>query len=346
MAAGAVLLSATGALGAKALRRLQAVAVTTVDDLRFALASTPEAIARLIGVSDLSELQYLWQGDEASIELAMADFDGVPDLGAQAPPDVDVLEEASEELFSASLDALGPPPQDATGAADESVRIDCISCLRPVRDQGDRGTCVALAVAAVFECLAKRAYGLTVDFSPQFLYWAAKRHDGIPSQSGTFIGVAVERVVADGVCLEAEWPYDPAPDPTNEGQGPPPEEAIAAATRHRAASAVLMQRKSSQVIRDSLDQQNPVAFSIPVYAIWANPSGKVPMPIPGAPLIGGHAMCAAGYVPDPSAPGGGWVIAKNSWGQGRARLSPVGPGYYYVPFDYVNMYGWETATLA
>jgi C1A family cysteine protease len=107
-----------------------------------------------------------------------------------------------------------------------------------------------------------------------------------------------------------------------------------------------MARKSSQAIRDMLDQQVPVAFSIPVYAVWANPSGKVPMPIPYAPKIGGHALCAAGYTLDPSAPGGGWIIAKNSWGTKRAPLSPAGPGYFYLPFGYVDQYGWETATLA
>jgi len=348
MAGPEMVLGATGALGVDAIRRLQAVAITTVGDLRSALASTPEPIARLIGTEGLASLQALWEGDDnhrMHESMLAAVFEGPPTLGAEPPDDVEVLEEASEDLFATSLSGLGPLPEEAPAGNGNLGRVDCIDCLRPIRDQGNRGTCVAHAVAAVFECLLRRRVGHAIDLSPQFLYWSAKQHDGRPSGDGTLIRVATEQAVADGVCEEADWPYDPVPRPGDEAQGPPPGNSIATAGSHRATSVVPLTRKSSQAIRDSLDTGVPVAFSIPVYSVWANPTGKVPLPVPGAPRLGGHAMCAAGYTLDPSAPGGGWIIAKNSWGIARAPRSPVAPGYFSVPFDYVDLYGWETATL-
>lgn len=348
MARSETLLTEAGVLDGDALRRLQAVAITTVDDLRFAIASTPEPIARLIGAGDFSSLQGLWPEDldhESQHHLAMA-IEAPLALGAEPPPDVDVMEEASEELFAMSLSTLGPMPEKAYSATGELPRVDCIDCLRPVRDQGDRGTCVAHAVGAVLECLLLRRHGVAVDLSPQFLYWSCKQVDGRPSESGTLIRVASERAVAEGVCEEADWAYDPNPRTGDEGQGPPPGSAVTDAAGRKATTAVPLAMKSSAAICDSLDRGIPVAFSIPVYAVWANPNGKVPLPIPGAPKAGGHAMCAAGYMIDPSAPGGGWVVAKNSWGSARAPMSPIKAGYFQVPFDYVDLYGWETLTLA
>lgn len=336
----------TGLLDTAALRRLQAVAVTTVEDLRFALASTPEPIMKLMGTPDLSTLGDLWPVESDQLNFAAAEL-APPVLGAEPPPDVEVPQTVPEDLFAASLDALGPTPDDIGVTGPESLsQVDCIACLRPVRDQGDRLTCVAHAVAAAFECSQTRAGHAPTDLSPQFLYWAAKQHDGRPDRGGTLIRVAAERLVADGICGEADWPYDSALRPGNEGHAPPPANAVTVAGSRRAASVTALTRQSSQEIRDSLDMQVPVAFSIPLYAVWANPSGKVPLPIPGAPSMGGHALCAAGYLTDASAPGGGWIIAKNSWGTARAVASAAGPGYFYIPFGYIDQYGWESFTVA
>ena len=330
-------------LDADQRRRLQALAITTVEDLYAALAATPDELAHFLGVEDVSSfVRFAPQ----TVDFLAFTADELPSLGAEPPPDVEVLDEASQELFAASLDALGPEPEAVEELrAQAPTFVDCIACMRPVRNQGARGTCVAHAVAAVFECLQLRATGQAVDLSPQFLYWSAKRHDGNPNSAGTFIRVATDRVVNDGVCDEADWPYVPTAVPGNESQDPPPPGAVAAASHRRALAVVPVTPKSSAAIRQSLDNQIPVAFSIPVYAYWVSPNGKVPMPIPGAPRIGGHAMCAAGYLLDAGAPGGGFVVAKNSWGTARAPLSPAGAGCYYVPFDYVDKYGWESQTL-
>lgn len=325
-------------------RRLQALAITTVEDLNAALAATPDDLAHFLGVENVSSLVPF---APQTVDYLAFNPDELPSLGAEPPPEVDVLDQASEELFAASLEALGPEPEaEEQPLAQAPILVDCIACMRPIRNQGARGTCVAHAVAAVFECLQLRDTGHAVDLSPQFLYWSAKQHDGNSTSGGTFIRVATDRAVKDGICEETDWPYFPSGIPGNESQDPSPPGAATAASHRRAANVVAITPKSSAAVRQSLDNQIPIAFSIPVYAYWVSPNGKVPMPIPGAPRIGGHAMCAAGYLLDAGAPGGGFVVAKNSWGTARAPLSPAGAGYYYVPFDYIDQYGWESQTLS
>ena len=52
---------------------------------------------------------------------------------------------------------------------------------------------------------------------------------------------------------------------------------------------------------------------------------------------GGHALCLAGYADDPSVPGGGYFIARNSWGADWASESPERAGYAMIPYAYVKM---------
>jgi Papain family cysteine protease len=339
-------LASTKLLDPDSLRRLQALAITTVEELQAALVASPEQVSSLVPDKSLSAFGLM--GSRPRSLLFAGDFDSLPTLGAEPPGDVTPLPRASEEFFFASLEGLGPEPDEAVVppvpiAAD---RVDCITCMRPVRDQGLRSTCVAHAVAAAFECLLARSTGASVDLSPQFLYWAAKQNDGRPGSPGTLISVAVDRAVSDGVCDEVSWPYSPVVIANNEGQDPPPAGALAAAGAHRATAPVAVAPRSSAALRAMLDRDIPVPFSVPLYAYWASPNGKVAMPIPGAPLLGGHAICAVGYLLDPSAPGGGFIIAKNSWGTSRTPASPIQPGYYCLPFDYIDMYGWESRTLS
>ena len=96
----------------------------------------------------------------------------------------------------------------------DAVRL--MSKMPPVKNQGQRGTCVAFGTVALREFLA----GSKVDLAEQFLYWACKELDGSPGP-GTHIHSAMTALAEYGVCEETAWPY--CPDQTNdEGQGPPP----------------------------------------------------------------------------------------------------------------------------
>lgn len=54
MAKWGTMLVDAGGLGDEQRRRLQALAITTVEDLRFAIHSTPEPMAKLLGLSDFT----------------------------------------------------------------------------------------------------------------------------------------------------------------------------------------------------------------------------------------------------------------------------------------------------
>jgi len=348
MTSWATLLSSTDSLSQDALLKLQAVAITTVGDLEFSLLSNSDELRLLVGEKELSSFYKTFSAGEDAQRVAMAISDKPPALGAVPPPEVQVLEKASEELFFATLDSLGPPPNDAQASESGGASARTVSCydyMRPVRDQGDRGTCVAHAVSAVIESLEKSERGQGVDLSPQFLYWAAKHNDGHIDKPGTLIRVAVEQAVVQGVCEESNWRYQANVIPGNESHCPPHPGAVEKAAGRKADAVVQVDRNSSNAICELIDRSVPVAFSLPVYALWPHPAGKVPMPIPYAPLRGGHAMCAIGYRSDPTAPGGGFMTAKNSWGPDRADQHPLAPGYYDVPFEYIDKYGWEAATL-
>ena len=93
----------------------------------------------------------------------------------------------------------------------------------------------------------------------------------------------------------------------------------------------------------------PDGLSVPVYENWyRNPAthtfGFIPMPLPTSVLEGGHAMCAVGYVLDNDFTGGGGFIVRNSWGASWAARSPIEAGYGILPFEYIDVYGWEAFT--
>ncbi len=64
-------------------------------------------------------------------------------------------------------------------------------------------------------------------------------------------------------------------------------------------------------------------------------------------ISGGHALCLAGYVDDPSYQGGGYFIARNSWSDTEwAPESPEMSGYALIPYAYVAAYGREGIVMA
>ena len=60
------------------------------------------------------------------------------------------------------------------------------------------------------------------------------------------------------------------------------------------------------------------------------------MPLPGEDTRGGHAMCMVGYQDDAAAPGGGFFIVRNSWGEGWAYACDYGAGHALIPYDYIH----------
>lgn len=242
------------------------------------------------------------------------------------------------------------------------ARIDHHSAVRqrwPVRDQGQRGTCVAHAMAACAELMGRH---LAPDVSEQYLYWSAKQLDGSPND-GTWHAFALRALQQFGLCAEADWPYVPTPILGSVHQGPPPARASAAAQSATMNGGGVNAPSSAGTLHHRL-LQGPVAIGVPVFADPDNLQrdnwnvsglvayGRVAEPPPLSVVVGGHAVCVVGFEPDPNEPAGrGWFIFRNSWGSvfGQAlpdaRYRSPEPGYGQISWSYVDNYLWEMCWL-
>jgi len=258
--------------------------------------------------------------------------------------------------LGARLDSI-PRPQRAlrmlaVAAEPLPPKVNMIEQMPPVRDQGNRGTCVAHACLAVME----HYLGLQrtrLDMSEQFLYWDCKQKDNEPNGFGTWIYVAMPLLQSDGCCLESTWPYNPTPIAGNEGQAPPPANAVTEAQNYKVATIHQITATSIIDIKAELASNRCVAFSIPVYNSWyanaeVSRSGEIVNPIPGENEVGGHAMCFVGYEDISNQPdlGGGKFYLRNSWNSYWATDSVLGTaGYGTIPYSYIARFGEEAYTI-
>jgi C1A family cysteine protease len=236
-----------------------------------------------------------------------------------------------DATIPASLIATSVPPPTLSHVKD----------MPSIRNQHERGTCVAFASLATYEHYL-HIHGASHDLSEQFLYWDCKNSDGHPNEEGTWVRVAFPLLQRDGCCTEGDWSYVPNVIVGNEGQGPPPAGVQRNALAYRMAGSVNIPPTSILDIKNALNNGRCVTFSIPVYNSWfaslqVRLTGDLTMPIPGEVPIGGHAMCMVGYDDMPNSPeiGGGRFIIRNSWDVTWGANSPHGPGYGTIPYLYI-----------
>lgn len=246
-------------------------------------------------------------------------------------------------------DRVAPVP--ATGAFGSTPDVNLIAGMPPVRDQGQRGTCVAHAAVAAMEYW-EGTLGHQVDLSEQFLYYNCKMHDGQPQNEGTFLRVAMPLLFTDGCCLESIWSYNPQPIAGNEGQGPPPANAASDAATRKTPGAKQLSPQAVSDIKDELAANRCVAVSVVVYDYCWFPdeirnSGDVTMPFPGDTSNEGHAVCLVGYEDLPGEPelGGGRFILRNSWDKLWGVNCEFGSGYGTLPYAYLTTYGMEAYSI-
>lgn len=258
--------------------------------------------------------------------------------------------------------ANSPPPPVFGGSID--VRP---SGRWPVKDQGNRGTCVAFAVTACGEFICASG-----TLSEQYLYWATKTMtaDPAPAADGTHLRFARDALSGHGVCDDVLWPYAGVANPANITYAAPPHAPSAAAKANALGNrlvtmvpASLPAGTAAQALWNALDaKKSPVAISLPVIRSpgsathnWNSPlamlTGEVADPFATGLCIGGHAVCVTGFVPDPMESMGGYFVIRNSWGGRWGTSLPaagyVGPevGYGQVSASYVNDYLWEMCHL-
>lgn len=267
---------------------------------------------------------------------------------------------------------LGKSGEELSRNESEQERIGVDIAGWPVRDQGDRGTCVAHAMVACREHLAfeqgedcKR-----FDLSEQFLFWGTKTQGGDPSphEDGTWIEFAKEALMQVGVCREELWPYDGlvrGGNVTHAGPGLPTGSAQSGAVPFcHPCSEYAREGGAARVLEHLTRTRRPVAISLPVFrdrlvplnTNWNTPVGiaygEVLDPPPTAVAENGHAVCVVGFVPDGEELHGGYFVFRNSWGTMKfGRRAPVegwyapAPGYGQISASYVDNYLWELCVL-
>jgi len=285
--------------------------------------------------------------------LGLAEHLGVSEENVRALADLVLPEVTRRSVGDVQFPGLGSlddepglDPSDAPAAAPgRSVLptlVNLIDLMPPVRDQKERGTCVAHACAAVREYLLGPDASAAANLSEQYLYWACKEKDNWPGE-GTWIKVGMEVLQAQGICPEPVWPYNPKKVADNEGQGPAPADAQEAAAAYKIAKGELLQARWVDNMKQMLAAGKPVAFAVPVYRYWltepAKSTGDVRMPLSNEQTIGGHAMAMVGYQDDPSVPGGGYFMIRNSWGETWAKDSALGAGYARLPYQFISQFG-------
>jgi C1A family cysteine protease len=308
-------------------QKLRALGYADVDTVAGALAGASATMIDYLGEDVSAALQGGVQGFQASrhFELGVA-LDRIPSVRA---------------AFAMPAPAAAPLP----------ASVNLIPHMPPIRDQANRGTCVAHAALAALENL-RTLQGAFSDMSEQFLYWDCKQHDGIPTQPGTWLGVAIPLLLTDGCCREVTWPYNPSPIVGNEGQGPASAPASAEAPTLRIARYQTLAPTSVIDIKRELVRERCVPFSIPVFDSWYRnnavvTSGDIVLPFPGEAVVGGHAMCICGYRDDPADDGigGGRFLLRNSWDSAWGTACVHGTGYGTIPYAYISRFGKEAYSI-
>jgi len=315
--------------------------VDTVEDLVGLIRAVPSHLAQVLGTTS-QQLVKLHN-------VAMANF--MPSQAADITKVLDYEYALGAELGEppARLAALSqvetvasPPsgPEAAAAVLPGQVWSLIDQHMPPVRNQGDRGTCVAFAAVAVLEYQSRRAE-VNDDLSAQHLYWQAKNADGHP-KDGTWLNFAFEPAHRDGVCREELWPYESDVRPGDLTHGAPPAACANDALDHKFSRIIrLANARDPQAIKDQLLQERPVAITIPVFSSWYdNPAvrltGKIILPFDEAPFAqGGHAIVLVGFA-EGEKEGDGFFLVRNSWGTIEwGRDCPFGAGYGTIPYDYI-----------
>lgn len=225
----------------------------------------------------------------------------------------------------------------AYGSWGSTPSVDHRPLLRPVRDQGQEGSCFAHAVAALkeFNC-AQYPDGKTRASTPvplggylsvAYLSWRTRLAEGtFPQDSGASIADAMEILRAWGACPEAFLPYNQNPSQAGNAQC----DVAAVPYRVHQPCTVPVDGASWRTV---LEAGHCIAIGFSVYASFEDtgPDGVVPPVQPGEGLLGGHAVLVCGYGPK------GFIV-RNSWGAGFGDL-----GYVYFPDSYLANV-WEAWT--
>ena len=185
------------------------------------------------------------------------------------------------------------------------------------RSQGSRGTCSVFTVTAAIEYALAKSGRPRNCLSVEFLNWASNQAVG-ESQDGSFFSDLWSGFESYGVCSETEMPYRPKFDPHRK----PSPEALADAKQTRDTNLVLhwikpwdpdkgLNEEQFAAVKATLQAGWPVCggFLWPKEAQWTD--GVLGW-APREGVRDGHSVLLYGFRDDPTQPGGGVFLIRNS----------------------------------
>ena len=220
-----------------------------------------------------------------------------------------------------------PSSQELTLPPEASVS----SLMSPARDQGQRGTCVALAVTALHESRRAADTSAMIELSEETLYWGAKQADKNRT-SGTSFRSAHLALGKWGQPQAGLWPYDPLR--ADAAECTPPPEAIDPGNCYFARLKWVP--VDVVAVKAHLAAGRAVAVSVEMSTgFFVAEGGKVPVPQPKELISENHAILLTGYRDSDEI-----FLFRNSWGVGWGDS-----GYGQLPYRYLTLHGKSACTV-
>jgi C1A family cysteine protease len=199
-------------------------------------------------------------------------------------------------------------------------------------DQLNLGSCVANAVAGLFEWLQKKEKRWEFTGSRLFLYWNERKLDHNPAfiDTGSTVRSGLKGLAKFGVPDEKLYPYvianfDKRPEDLVKG-------ITETATHHKLHYYFKIDNTNLSDLQACLAEGFPFVFGFSAFAdLESDEVAKTGMlSLPGADdkSIGGHCVVAVGYI---TIKGTLYFICRNSWGNAWSVA-----GYFFMPADYLT----------
>ena len=246
-----------------------------------------------------------------------------------------------------TVDHTNVAPQLVKLAAEKSsetalpTTVDLRYWCPPIENQGNLGSCTANAGVGLVEYFERRAFGKYLDASRLFLYKTTRNLLHAAGDTGAYLRSTLGALALFGVPPEEYWPYD-----IEQFDVEPNAFCYSFAQSFRALKYIrldppgIAKKELINQIKKYLVQGIPAIFGFTVYNSieQAEKDGKIPYPLAGESVVGGHALMVVGYdnklkIPNRNANGvqtTGAFLIRNSWGTEWGV-----EGYGWLPYEYV-----------
>jgi hypothetical protein len=295
--------------------------------------------------------------------------DGVPIMKV-GPNEAFVLVPLSKALEKAAA-AAPPGPNDQNPAKVSKTwpnRIDHLESQTPVRNQEDRGTCVAFAACGELEAILRRVEpNYLSDLSPNLAYyWFMLEENSKPSEDTSLATWrAADYLKKHLVGAERFWPYvgtdpyelrtkdqrekiDTAPLTFCGENGAGIDDYLLLPHGNEVLANGTIDIRDTRTLERLLSEGHDIVFGTAVAWKNSDATGLIDVKLGpgGQPILGngGHAMMIVGYMSqgddNDTTP---YFTVKNSWGKKYGHK-----GYLHISYDYIRTYaryGYTTLKL-